>query len=686
MSKIKVKTILLCAMILLVQSITPIYASSHKVTQKFDSSWELCGIMWGSGTLLYIDNEIAFCLDSTLSSYVGTNSSVNASSIPLSKTQIDTLGLIAWYGYRSKTNPTNTDYFLTQNLIWEYLGTPNNYAKSSAYPTKASMRSKLDAIMNKVNNYYKTPSFHNKTYNINLGETLTLTDTNNVLSSLQYYKVSGATITKNQNTLKIVPDGTSSKIVIQFHKGLSDKQLESNFIVRNNNSQPISPCLSTGDPYKSSITINVNTLGDLQLAKKDPNGKLIKDVSFRLSYNKDMSNPIGDYTTTDTGTVIVKNLNAKKVYIQEINVPSYLKLDKTIYEKQLNAGILSYFTLTNEWNTTSLQLAKKDPDGKLIGGTTFRLSYNPDMSNPIGDYTTLDDGKIIVDNILVKDIYIQEISVPSHLKLDDTIYKKQLYNNITLHYYTLTNEWSSGALYINKKDNFNRPISNVTFELSYEPDMSNIIGTYKTDSNGKIFINNLNPGFVYIREKDVPDYFILDSTIHEKLIIPSQTTSIDIINNIRTFNLSVSKTVEGLASDKQKTFSFIITFDQHLNGTFGDIKLINGQGFFELADNQSIRLSDIPMGAIYTIREHDYPDYLTEVKTMNDSRWNPSHTFSGIVYSDMIVEFKNIKDMPVPTGISLFNPLYLYMILMCICIYALKIYGKEVMISKDDDY
>ena len=129
---------------------------------------------------------------------------------------------------------------------------------------------------------------------------------------------------------------TSSTATTTINITTTAEQTKTNFIVRSGTSQPVSQCFSGKDPYLSRITVKVNNKTNLQIAKKDPNDKLVPNTSFKLSYNSDMSNPIGTYTTGSNGTVVVENILIKDIYIQEVSVPSYLKLDKTIYKKTLS--------------------------------------------------------------------------------------------------------------------------------------------------------------------------------------------------------------------------------------------------------------------------------------------------------------------------------------------------------------
>lgn len=47
---------------------------------------------------------------------------------------------------------------------------------------------------------------------------------------------------------------------------------------------------------------------------------MFRDVSFKVSYNADMSSPIGTYKTGTDGKVKINKLKAGKVYVQETKV------------------------------------------------------------------------------------------------------------------------------------------------------------------------------------------------------------------------------------------------------------------------------------------------------------------------------------------------------------------------------
>ena len=519
-----------------VPSVSVIDASTtnHDVKTVDSTKWYMHGQYTGCAVTITVGGIPAFCLDSTKLIDEGKNGEITPESIGLNDAAMNKLSLIAWYGYRSKAKPTERDYQLTQNLIWQVTADirgdsnakKNNYAYSKEYPTLSSMQPWFDNIMKKVDNFNKLPSFDGKTFTVKAGTTLKVPDTNGVLKELTLKNHSSIGVRKSGNNLLIDAWSNSKGTeTIVLDRGMTTQQTQTNFVVsKGGTTQPVSLCYSGKDPYNSFVKVNV--VVDLQLAKKNPDGNLVPNTKFKVSYNADMSNPIGTYTTGSAGVVIVPNLQiGKKVYIQEVTVPAYLQLDTKIYSKSLvyaENGV-NYYTATNEWaDTIKLQLAKKDPNLKLIEGTQFKVSYNADMSNPIGTYTTGPGGVVIVPNLRAgAKVYIQETSAPMQLKRDGTVYEKQLGTDSSIMYYfTLVNDWNDEVrLQLAKKDYNGNLYSGARFAVSYNADMSNPIGEYYigSDATGITVIDGLYAGStVYIQETYVVPHLELDHTIYKK--------------------------------------------------------------------------------------------------------------------------------------------------------------------------
>lgn len=138
----------------------------------------------------------------------------------------------------------------------------------------------------KVDTFYKKPSFDGKTYTVKLGETLSITDYNNVLS---YYKLmvnsSDVTLSMNGNTLKITPKNSSKEIGNLQIKYNIDNTYEGAAILYQAPYLQDVMRAKVGDPKKTTVNIKVLKSGNAKIKKVDADtGKAISGAKFKLSY------------------------------------------------------------------------------------------------------------------------------------------------------------------------------------------------------------------------------------------------------------------------------------------------------------------------------------------------------------------------------------------------------------------
>ena len=99
----------------------------------------------------------------------------------------------------------------------------------------------------------------------------------------------------------------------------------------------------------------------------------------------------------------------------------------------------------------NLKIAKQDEDGTYVPDTSFKVSANADMSDPIGTYTTGSDGTVTISDLTPDTYYVQETAVPDHLVLDPTVHSITVQANQTATF-TARNNWKKGRVLIRKTD------------------------------------------------------------------------------------------------------------------------------------------------------------------------------------------------------------------------------------------
>ncbi len=148
-------------------------------------------------------------------------------------------------------------------------------------------------------------------------------------------------------------------------------------------------------------------------------------------------------------------------------------------------------------------------------------------------------------------------------------------------------------------------VADTYFKVSYNKDMSNYRGIYKTESNGYVTVNNLKAGKVYVQEMKVPDHLILDKTVHEVTIQKDKTVSFTNKNNLKPTSLKLGK------KDELGKMVAGVTFKVSKNSDMS-----NYRGIYKTESNGYVTLSNLLPGTYY-VQEHSVPPHLVLDKTIH---------------------------------------------------------------------
>ena len=188
---------------------------------------------------------------------------------------------------------------------------------------------------------------------------------------------------------------------------------------------------------------------------------------------------------------------------------------------------------------SSLKVIKEDSETKYrIPNVVFNFAYQ-DGTN-LGNYTTDQNGEINLTNLKPGTITATEIVTDENYILNDT--PQEIYlsyaDSQTI---SISNERKRGDLEVIKvdKDNNNITLGNVTFDL-YSNELNKVIGTYKTDVNGRIFIEDLRVGDYSLIEKETNKWYNLaeDTTLK---IEWNNVTNLEVENELKKGQVQVIK-------------------------------------------------------------------------------------------------------------------------------------------------
>lgn len=557
------KLYILICMIIAIIFIIGTNASGYNVTTDFIHHWTAVtgnGGVRGTLPIIKVNQQVAWCLQAEKAIATGSNVLTTFEEIGISKQQETMLSLIANFGYY--TQPTDDNYALVQNLIWEYLGF-SDYYQSNLYPTKESQQSWKDQVMANVEAYQREVSFHNMDYNIRVGETITINDSNGVLTGLEIVSTDGLQASINGNTLTVT--GTidaNDTAVIKLKKPVYNEGI--NFVVRNGNSQAVS-ILQTKEANNYWLTFHVNKYIDVNLSKVDsdlgsfvPQGDAsLIGAEYGLFSNNDEL--IGKKVFDTSGIIRFEQLSMNELYyIKEIKAPKgYILSEEIIHinplqlldEGQIGNDLQWNVTVKEEVMKQAFSIIKVSSNGDseeipTLQGVEFTVKLESEVVD-VGWEQAMEYDVLVTDNIgyaVSKELpygtyIVRETKTPDNLQAarDFTVIINED-NRQPQAYRILNNAPFEAYLELVKKDADTGELitfSEASFQLLDEHGdiVSQKIGqdyidTFTTDETGSVTTPlKLGPGVYYLHEVKTPKGFVsleepIEITINNEGAVP----------------------------------------------------------------------------------------------------------------------------------------------------------------------
>lgn len=463
------------------------------------------------------------------------------------------------------------DYCFTQQYVWETLNQTNGTFLNSEY--QAQYVAFKNDINQKIANMEKRPSFDATMVTVEAGKTTTLTDANGVLKDYNSLDktVDGIRIqhTKGENTMTITVDANCTKESYKISdntmkawgfikEGTEDHDTTIYFTFKEGVQNQLYS-MNYNDPVTMALNLKINIYGKLEIAKKDDRGNYVADTSFKLSYNADMSNPIGTFKTDSNGKVIVEQLKPGTIYIQEVSVPKHLILDTTIKSTTVKTAETVSYTAINEWKQGYIKVVKKDAETNKIvqqAGTVFDI-YN--SNNKKVTSITTDASGVATSGLLdYGTYYVKESKAPNKYTI-----KVEVSDNIGVvedgktYQITIVNTRVKGSVTISKEDSVTGKQAQGEATLQgaiygvyartpiYDPADNTMIyntdvkvGEMTTNAEANATMNNLYLGQYYLKEIKASKGYTLDTTKYNfDLTYENQNV------NIVTKNITVKERV-----------------------------------------------------------------------------------------------------------------------------------------------
>lgn len=477
------------------------------------------------------NGEVAYCIEQNiLEGEVYTQGSWEQTG--LSNSIKERLLLIGYYGYTYPGHQTIAYRAATQGLIWDtIIGKGSNttfWTERYGRGNQINIAEEKAEIERLVLHHYDKPSFADNTYNLQVGEELILTDTNNVLENYDV-SVNGAECNLNGNKLTIKPTSEGNIDIILSKKMQYNSQYKI-FIGDGTQNMYVPGNINS---VTSKLKIN-SYFGEVEITKKDketnkniPQGQaLLKSAEYGV-YEQATGKLVTTITTDENGYgKSPKILPYNSYYIQEINPSQGYLLDNTKYNFDLKGKesikvdvfetiIKNYISILKQYD--------------FVDGNTTFLNAEKDIKFEIY-YSNGDKfGEIITDKNGYASVNLPYGTWKFHQVNSDEGYEKIYdffvtvdYNSENEQYYNILNNSLSAYLQVYKIDSKTGKVialSNTTFKI-YNKDTKQYISQYvggkvydefKTDENGRcVTYLKLPAGNYKLIETISPKGYVLD--------------------------------------------------------------------------------------------------------------------------------------------------------------------------------
>ena len=440
----------------------------------------------------------------------------------LSTEQKNLLSLALAYGYPNRTDletskDANACYSATQLIVWQitmgfrssptelndktypmdgYSGTMTEQYTSNKY-----LKEYYDLILSDMATHYTRPSFTSnvpasaKTYEmdyVNGKYTVTLTDTNNVLSKYRVSSNGGASVSVNGNTLTISStQPLTDSITIKLNRRMPSTTHTTGFLIwsvpgkEDNNQDMVSGVPANNDPVPSYLKV-ATAAGSVKIVKDSEDG-VVDGIKFTITGNG-VNQTV---TTKNDGVIQVDNLRPGTYTVTEVVEDRYEP--QTAKTVTVVSGQTATVSFNNTLKRGDLKIVKTSEDG-IVSGIPFVVSGNGITKN----VTTDANGEIKIEGLLPGSYTVTE----QH----KDYYEPQASQTVTVEYdktatVSFDNVLKRGDLTVTKtaEDNFVEGMKFRLYGTSLSGEKVNVYAN--TDKNGVAVFEDILIGENYTVEE-----------------------------------------------------------------------------------------------------------------------------------------------------------------------------------------
>ena len=368
-------------------------------------------------------NRFAYCIDPFVFFQDGSIYEETITPSNLTASQKEQISLIAYFGYGYKNHTDTKWYAITQFMIWKAADPTGNFYFTDGLngPRITAYINEMNEINNLINNYKKQTSLNNKTYTLLEGESLSVTDTNNVLSN---YKSSNPNFIISGNKL------TSSSLTEGVYQ--IDLIREENYhnapllFYQSANSQAL---MQTGNLSNKQEHLQVEVIKtEIEITKIDkdtqsitPSGEGVLIGAEYGLYNE-QDELIQTIVINEDSTGKMENIPFGKYYLKETKAPTGYQLSNEKHEIEITKENSKLkLTLENEIIKKKIIIYKTYDENERIPEANISFTIYDNKNNKVATITTDENGKAEITLPYGEYKIVQENTTEGYHKVEDIL-------------------------------------------------------------------------------------------------------------------------------------------------------------------------------------------------------------------------------------------------------------------------
>ena len=477
----------------------------------------------------------------------------------LKEETLNKIALIAYYGYQYGNHTDSKWYYITQVLIWQevdkeadfYFTDQLNGNRTNQYDTE------MKEIKDLVKAHQTLPNFNQTKLTLALGESITLNDLNRVLADYQVISnTSHIKIEKKENTLKITTKSVGKETITLQKK---DQRFDTPPIIYRHPEKQDFLSIGSYEELKLSIPIEIKG-GEIKVKKIDQDTKTnqaqgdaeLKGSIFDLYDEK--NNLIQSVTLDESLEASFKNLKIGTYILKErTSGIGYLLNDKTITITLTKSKQQQTVLFENKVIENKIKIIKfygtEEKGWKKEEAITFGF-YNQ-KGEKVFEETTDQNGELEI-TLPYGTYTVKQLNGPDNYeKVEDFIIQVTEDKKEQIFYKFNQEKQGTGILYkIDQATKERIKEKNITFLLK-EKETGKVIGTYKTDKEGCLTIENLSYGTYLLEEQMAPTGYLLNTEPFEFTIDDNHRQVIIYFENQKLEEHTVEVPDTGLEEEDQ---------------------------------------------------------------------------------------------------------------------------------------